>query len=83
MAESITEGTLTQFNRQVGDFTKQDEKLVTFETDKIDVSVNASHSGIIQQLLVAEGDSYCRSSYRRASTERDVFRRWSKRWCAR
>lgn len=55
MAESITEGTLTQFSKQIEDFIEQDKELATIETDKIDLSVNAPHSGIIQQLLVAEG----------------------------
>ncbi|KAK9853304.1 hypothetical protein MYU51_007189 [Penicillium brevicompactum] len=56
MAESITEGTLSQFSKSIGDFIEVDEELATIETDKIDVSVNATQSGIIQQLLVAEGD---------------------------
>ncbi|CAI7569586.1 unnamed protein product [Penicillium bialowiezense] len=56
MAESITEGTLSQFSKSVGDFIEMDEELATIETDKIDVSVNATQAGIIQQLLVAEGD---------------------------
>ncbi|KAJ5097362.1 hypothetical protein N7456_008083, partial [Penicillium angulare] len=57
MAESITEGTLAQFSRKVGDFVEEDEELATIETDKIDVSVNSPHSGIICQLLVREGDT--------------------------
>lgn len=57
MAESITEGTITQFSKQVGDFISQDDELVTIETDKIDVSVNAPHSGVIQKLLAEEGDT--------------------------
>ncbi|KAJ5497434.1 hypothetical protein N7463_009421 [Penicillium fimorum] len=56
MAESITEGTLSQFSKKVGDFIEADEELATIETDKIDVSVNAPRAGIIQQLFVAEGD---------------------------
>lgn len=56
MAESITEGTLNQFAKKVGDFIEADEELATIETDKIDVSVNAPRAGIIQQLFVAEGD---------------------------
>jgi 2-oxoglutarate dehydrogenase E2 component (dihydrolipoamide succinyltransferase) len=56
MAESITEGTINQFNKQVGDFIELDEELATIETDKIDVSVNAPQSGVIKQLLVGEGD---------------------------
>jgi 2-oxoglutarate dehydrogenase E2 component (dihydrolipoamide succinyltransferase) len=57
MAESITEGTLVQLTKQVGDYVEQDEELATIETDKIDVAVNAPHSGIIQRLLVSEGDT--------------------------
>jgi 2-oxoglutarate dehydrogenase E2 component (dihydrolipoamide succinyltransferase) len=56
MAESITEGTLNQFNKLVGDFVELDEELATIETDKIDVSVNAPQSGVIKQFLVGEGD---------------------------
>ena len=56
MAESITEGTLSQFSKSIGDFIETDEELATIETDKIDVSVNATQAGIVQQLLVAEGD---------------------------
>ena len=56
VAESITEGTPNQFNKQVGDFIELDEELATIETDKVDVSVNATQSGVIKQLLVGEGD---------------------------
>lgn len=35
MAESITEGTLKQWNKQVGDFVEQDEEIATIETDKV------------------------------------------------
>ncbi|GMF77996.1 unnamed protein product [[Candida] boidinii] len=41
MAESITEGTLSSFTKQVGEYVAQDETLATIETDKIDVEVNA------------------------------------------
>lgn len=34
-AESITEGTLKQWNKAVGDFVKQDEEIATIETDKV------------------------------------------------
>jgi len=54
MAESITEGTLKQWSKQVGDFVKQDEEIATIETDKIDVSVNAPKSGKIVKFLVEE-----------------------------
>lgn len=35
MAESITEGTLKQWNKKKGDFVKADEEVATIETDKV------------------------------------------------
>ncbi|KAG7194740.1 2-oxoglutarate dehydrogenase complex E2 component [Scheffersomyces spartinae] len=52
MAESITEGTLSAYLKNVGDYVKQDETIATIETDKIDVEVNAPVSGTITELLV-------------------------------
>ncbi|KAK8203972.1 dihydrolipoyllysine-residue succinyltransferase [Phyllosticta capitalensis] len=57
MAESITEGTLKQFSKQVGDYVEADEEIATIETDKIDVSVNAPEAGTITELLVKEEDT--------------------------
>jgi 2-oxoglutarate dehydrogenase E2 component (dihydrolipoamide succinyltransferase) len=44
MAESISEGTLKQWSKQIGDFVEQDEEIATIETDK------ASSIPIIPQL---------------------------------
>ncbi|CAH0019141.1 unnamed protein product [Clonostachys rhizophaga] len=57
MAESISEGTLKQFNKAIGDFVEQDEEIATIETDKIDVAVNAPEAGVIKEFLVAEEDT--------------------------
>ncbi|KAJ9210058.1 hypothetical protein DTO166G4_8319 [Paecilomyces variotii] len=57
MAESITEGTLKQFSKQIGDYVERDEEIATIETDKIDVSVNAPESGTIKEFLVNEEDT--------------------------
>ncbi|KAK0480681.1 dihydrolipoamide succinyltransferase [Armillaria novae-zelandiae] len=57
MAESITEGTLKSWTKQVGDTVEADEEVATIETDKIDVSVNAPQSGKIVELLAAEEDT--------------------------
>lgn len=57
MAESITEGTLKDFSKKVGDFIQQDEILATIETDKIDVEVNAPVSGTIKELLFKPEDT--------------------------
>lgn len=35
MAESITEGTLKTWSKQVGDFVEADEEVATIETDKV------------------------------------------------
>jgi 2-oxoglutarate dehydrogenase E2 component (dihydrolipoamide succinyltransferase) len=57
MAESISEGTLSTFTKQVGDYVELDEEIASIETDKIDVSVNAPEAGTITELLVNEGDT--------------------------
>ncbi|KAL6923812.1 hypothetical protein ACHAPO_011380 [Fusarium lateritium] len=57
MAESISEGTLKQFSKSVGDYVAQDEEIATIETDKIDVAVNATEAGTIKEFLVAEEDT--------------------------
>ncbi|KAL8375733.1 hypothetical protein RB595_007040 [Gaeumannomyces hyphopodioides] len=57
MAESISEGTLKQFLKQVGDYVELDEEIATIETDKIDVAVNAPAAGTIKELLAAEEDT--------------------------
>lgn len=57
MAESITEGTLKQWNKKVGDFVQADEEVATIETDKIDVSVNAPQSGTIVEIYAQEEDT--------------------------
>ncbi|KAF8155744.1 hypothetical protein B0H34DRAFT_714678 [Crassisporium funariophilum] len=57
MAESISEGTLKSWSKQVGDMVAADEEVATIETDKIDVSVNAPQSGKIVKLLANEEDT--------------------------
>ncbi|POR36896.1 Dihydrolipoyllysine-residue succinyltransferase component, partial [Tolypocladium paradoxum] len=57
MAESISEGTLKQFSKGIGEYVEQDEEIATIETDKIDVAVNAPEAGIIKEFLVSEEDT--------------------------
>ncbi|EPQ62224.1 Bgt-686 [Blumeria graminis f. sp. tritici] len=57
MAESISEGTLKQWTKKVGDFVEQDEEIATIETDKIDIAVNVPESGTIKELFAAEEDT--------------------------
>ncbi|KAI3624679.1 hypothetical protein CBS14141_003107 [Malassezia furfur] len=57
MAESISEGTLKQFTKKVGDYVKADEELATIETDKIDVAVNSTESGKIVEFFAEPEDN--------------------------
>ncbi|KAL7945258.1 putative dihydrolipoamide succinyltransferase [Trichoderma barbatum] len=57
MAESISEGTLKQFSKSIGDYVEIDEEIATIETDKIDVAVNATEAGIIKEFFVSEEDT--------------------------
>lgn len=57
MAESISEGTLKQWVKQVGDFVNQDDEVATIETDKIDVTVNSPASGTIVEVFAQEEDN--------------------------
>ncbi|CZT42412.1 probable dihydrolipoamide S-succinyltransferase precursor [Rhynchosporium secalis] len=57
MAESISEGTLKQWSKQIGDYVEQDEEIATIETDKIDVAVNAPEAGTIKEYLANEEDT--------------------------
>lgn len=57
MAESISEGTLKSWSKQVGDSVAADEEIATIETDKIDVTVNAPMAGKIVELLASEEDT--------------------------
>ncbi|KAJ3092768.1 2-oxoglutarate dehydrogenase complex E2 component [Quaeritorhiza haematococci] len=57
MAESITEGTLSQWHKQVGEFVARDEQIATIETDKVDITVNSPESGVVLELFAKEGDT--------------------------
>lgn len=46
MAESITEGTLKQWNKKKGDFVNADEEVATIETDKVSVACAAQLTAI-------------------------------------
>lgn len=44
MAESISEGTLKQFSKSIGDFVEQDEEIATIETDKVRPQYSVTHA---------------------------------------
>jgi len=51
-AESITEGTLSEYAKKVGDQVRKDEVIAMFETDKVTVDAKSPCSGTITELLV-------------------------------
>src|SRR3954449_8861138 len=56
MGESVTEGTVLEWLKQVGDRVEADEPLVEVSTDKVDAEVPAPASGTLTKILV-EADS--------------------------
>lgn len=57
IADSINEGALKSWTKQVGDFVEQDEEVATIETDKVDIPVNAPASGTITEHFAKEEDT--------------------------
>ena len=57
MAESLTEGSLKDYTKAVGDYIGQDELLATIETDKIDIEVNSPVAGTITKLNFQPDDT--------------------------
>ncbi len=56
MGESIMEGTILKWLKEVGDYIEQDESVLEVATDKVDTEVPATHSGVLKQILVHEGE---------------------------
>ncbi len=55
MGESIMEGTVLKWLKQVGDAIEQDEAVLEVATDKVDTEVPALHAGTLAEILVQEG----------------------------
>ncbi|MFD1375802.1 2-oxoglutarate dehydrogenase, E2 component, dihydrolipoamide succinyltransferase [Micrococcus antarcticus] len=56
LGESVTEGTVTRWLKQVGDRVEVDEPLVEVSTDKVDTEVPSPVAGIIEEIFVAEDE---------------------------
>ncbi len=57
LGETVTEGTILRWAKQVGDTVSADEVLVEISTDKVDTEVPSPASGTVLEILVAEGDT--------------------------
>src|SRR5438552_13399903 len=57
LGETVTEGTITRWLKQVGDPIGQDEVLFEVSTDKVDSEVPSPSAGYLAEILVPEGDT--------------------------
>jgi pyruvate dehydrogenase E2 component (dihydrolipoamide acetyltransferase) len=57
MGVSVSEGTITKWLKQEGEEIQADEPLLEISTDKVDTEVPSPGSGIVQQILVQEGET--------------------------
>ena len=57
LGESVTEGTVTRWLKQVGDEVAVDEPLLEVSTDKVDTEIPAPFAGVLQKILVAEDET--------------------------
>ncbi len=57
LGESVAEGTVTRWLKNVGDSVAQDEPLVEIATDKVDTEIPSPVSGVIVEICAWEDDT--------------------------
>ena len=57
LGETVTEGTITQWFKQVGDTVAADEALFEVSTDKVDTEVPSPVAGTLTEIRVQEGET--------------------------
>lgn len=57
LGESVTEATIGQWYKKVGDAVNADEPLVELETDKVTVEVPAPSAGVLSEIIAQEGET--------------------------
>ena len=57
MGVSVSEGTVTRWLKNVGDTVSADEPLLEISTDKVDTEVPSPGTGVLQEILVQEGET--------------------------
>lgn len=55
--ESVADGTVATWHKQVGDAVKRDELIVDIETDKVVMEVLAEADGVLTEIVANEGDT--------------------------
>ena len=57
LGESVTEGTVTRWLKQVGDTVALDEPLLEVSTDKVDTEIPSPFAGTLVEILVGEDET--------------------------
>ncbi|QHC58975.1 2-oxoglutarate dehydrogenase, E2 component, dihydrolipoamide succinyltransferase [Rathayibacter sp. VKM Ac-2760] len=57
LGESVTEGTVTRWLKNVGDRVEVDEPLLEVSTDKVDTEIPSPVAGVIEEILVQEDET--------------------------
>ncbi|MFD4701011.1 biotin/lipoyl-containing protein, partial [Streptomyces niveus] len=57
LGESVTEGTVTRWLKEVGDAVEADEPLLEVSTDKVDTEIPAPVAGVLLEIVVAEDET--------------------------
>ncbi|WP_444963132.1 2-oxoglutarate dehydrogenase, E2 component, dihydrolipoamide succinyltransferase [Nocardiopsis sp. M1B1] len=57
LGESVTEGTVTQWLKSVGDTVEVDEPLLEVSTDKVDTEIPSPVAGVLTKILVDEDET--------------------------
>lgn len=57
LGESVTEGTVTRWLKQVGEEVAEDEPLLEVSTDKVDTEIPAPVAGVLLEIVVGEDET--------------------------
>ncbi|MFD9971927.1 biotin/lipoyl-containing protein, partial [Streptomyces sp. NPDC059011] len=57
LGESVTEGTVTRWLKEVGEEVAEDEPLLEVSTDKVDTEIPAPTSGVLLEIVVGEDET--------------------------
>ncbi|OIH93797.1 2-oxoglutarate dehydrogenase, E2 component, dihydrolipoamide succinyltransferase [Curtobacterium sp. MCBA15_001] len=57
LGESVTEGTVTRWLKNVGDRVEVDEPLLEVSTDKVDTEIPSPVAGVVEEILVGEDET--------------------------
>lgn len=57
LGETVTEGTILEWAKQIGETVAEDEIIVEISTDKVDTEVPSPAAGVLSEILVAAGET--------------------------